>query len=63
MDCIFYWLENKVSFMRLGLLIVLHHSLPLMNSFNKNETAIFCVKTPIPYIIDYESNAYYKVNN
>jgi len=33
--------ENGVLLMRLGASVVLHHSLPLMNSFNKTEAAVF----------------------
>jgi len=33
--------ENGVLLMRLGASVVWNHSLPLMNSFNKTEAAVF----------------------
>ena len=33
--------ENGVLLMREGASVVWHHSLPLMNSFNKTEAAVF----------------------
>ena len=40
--------ENKVLLMRLGASVVWHISLPLINSFNKTETAIFLKQAVLP---------------
>ena len=41
MDCMLFTFENRVPLMRQGASVVWHLSLPLMNNFNKIETAIF----------------------
>jgi len=41
MDCMLFTFKNKVPLMRLGASVVWHLSLPMMNSFNKTEAAIF----------------------
>jgi len=46
--------ENGVPIMRKGASVVLHHSLPLMNGFNKTEAAVFscrlCFLRAVPFI-------------
>jgi len=39
--CTLFTFENGVLLMRYGASVVWHHSLPLMNSFDKTETAVF----------------------
>ena len=39
--CMLFTFENGVPLMRQGASVVLHHSLLLMNSFNKTEAAVF----------------------
>ena len=39
--CMLFTFEKRVPLMRYGSSVVLHHSLPLMNSFNKTEAAVF----------------------
>jgi len=41
MDCMLFTFENRVLQMRLGASEEWHISLPLMNSFNKTEAAVF----------------------
>jgi len=52
--CILFTFDNGVLLMRLGASVVLHHSLLLMNSFNKTEAAIFscrlCFLRAFPFI-------------
>ena len=42
--CMFFTIKNAVLLMRQGASVVWHHSLPLMNSFNKTEAAVFSCK-------------------
>ena len=46
--------ENGVPLMRYGASVVRHHSLPLMNSFNKTVAAVFscrfCFLRAFPFI-------------
>ena len=39
--CMLFTFENGVPLMRKGASVVWHHSLLLMNSFNKTEAAVF----------------------
>ena len=52
--CMLFIFENGVPLMRQGASVVWHHSLLLMNSFNKSEAAIFscrlCFLRAIPFI-------------
>ena len=49
-----FTLENGVLLMRYGASVVWHYSLPLMNSFNKTEAAVFscrlCFLRAFPFI-------------
>jgi len=50
MDCtwMLFTFENGVLLMRYGASMVWHHSLLLMNSFNKTEAAVFFIKAMLP---------------
>ena len=52
--CMLFTFENGVPLMRQGASVVWHHSLPLMNSFNKTEAAVFscllCFPRTFPFI-------------
>jgi len=46
--CMVFTFENGVPLMRKGASVVWHHSLLLMNSFNKTEAAVFFVQVMLP---------------
>jgi len=52
--CMLFTFENRVPLMRKGASVVWHHSLLLMNSFNKTEAAVFwsrlCFLRAFPFI-------------
>jgi len=52
--CMLFTFENGVPLMRYGASVVLHHSFPLMDIFNKTEAAVFscmlCFLRVIPFI-------------
>ena len=52
--CMLFTFENGVLLMRQGASVVWHHSLPLINSFNKTEAAVFscrlCFLRAFPFI-------------
>jgi len=41
MDCMLFTFKNSVPLMRLGAAVLWHILIPLTNSFNKTEAAIF----------------------
>ena len=53
-DCMFVYIWKWSSAHALGASVVWHHSLPLMNSFNKTEAAVFscrlCLLRAFPFI-------------
>ena len=55
MECMIYTFQNRVPLMRQGASVVWHISLPLMNSFNKTEAAVFtfrlCFLRLFPFIL------------
>jgi len=49
MDCMLLTFEHKVQLIRKAASVVWHHTLLLMNSFNKNQAAIYSMQTTFSF--------------